>query len=297
MSIGMDAYCYQCLLSRYLETALSLGDAKKAGEFAKELMRQFLDAPESACAPWFGPAATELFTRYYGLSEDRYREEKETSNRFVLERLDRIRARAEQAEDPVYAGMQGAILGNYIDFSALQGQVSFEMLDQMLDKAADMEPDRETYARLCRELEEGRRLLYVTDNAGEIGFDRVFAEILQKRYPHLSITFCVRGGPAANDATREDAEAVGIPFPVIDNGSCVAGTVPELLSDEAKQAMEQADVIIAKGQANVETMAGCGYNVYYLFLIKCARFMELFGKPKMTPMLLRERDSGIVAVS
>ena len=63
----------------------------------------------------------------------------------------------------------------------------------------------------------------------------------------MEITFCVRGGNAANDATRADAAAVGLPFPVIDNGNLVAGTVPEQLSDEARQAMEQADVILSKG--------------------------------------------------
>jgi uncharacterized protein with ATP-grasp and redox domains len=62
-----------------------------------------------------------------------------------------------------------------------------------------------------------------------------------------------------------------------------------MLSEEAKQALETADVIIAKGQGNVETMLGCGYNVYYAFLIKCARFIDRFNKPKLTPMLMKER--------
>jgi len=284
----MDAHCYQCLLKRYLETALSLGDSKKAGEFAKELMQQFITAPEYASAPWFVPKVAELFTRYYGLSEDRYREEKELSNRFVLERMDRIRSWVESAADPIYAGLQGAVLGNYIDFSALQGQVSFEKLEDMLTQAENIKLDKGVYETLCAQLEAGNRLLYLTDNAGEIGFDRIFGEQLHKKYPHLEITFCVRGGPAANDATREDAAAVGIPFPVIDNGNCVAGTELTMLSDEAKAAMDAADVIISKGQANVETLCGCGYNIYYVFLIKCIRFVERFGKPMLTPMLLRE---------
>ena len=140
-------------------------------------------------------------------------------------------------------------------------------------------------------METGKTLLYLTDNAGEIGFDRVFAQQLKKRFPHLEITFCVRGGNAANDATREDAAAMGVEFPIIDNGSCIAGTIPELLGEEAKKAMESADVILSKGQANVETLYGTGYNIYYAFLIKCERFITLFNKPKLTPMLIRERDT------
>jgi uncharacterized protein with ATP-grasp and redox domains len=61
------------------------------------------------------------------------------------------------------------------------------------------------------------------------------------------------------------------------------------MSRESKAALDGADVIIAKGQGNVETMLGCGYNVYYAFLVKCARFIDRFQKPKLTPMLMKER--------
>ena len=159
----------------------------------------------------------------------------------------------------------------------------------MLDQGLDMVLDRETYDALCRDLEAGKKLLYLTDNAGEIGFDRIFAEEIAKKYPHLAITFCVRGEITQNDATREDAAAVGIPFPVIDNGNRVAGTQLDQLSREAETAMAEADVIIAKGMGNTETMYGCGYNVYYAFLIKCQRFVDFFGAPMFTPMLVKER--------
>ena len=160
----------------------------------------------------------------------------------------------------------------------------------MLDQAREMELDAKNVADFCRELEEGKKLLYLTDNAGEIGFDRVFAEAIAARYPHLQITFCVRGDVAQNDATVEDAEAVGIPFPVIGNGNRVPGTQIDMLSEEAKAALDAADVILAKGMANCETMLGCGYNVYYAFLIKCQRFADRFGKPMFTPVVVKERE-------
>ena len=118
--------------------------------------------------------------------------------------------------------------------------------------------------------------------------DRIFAQEIHKAYPHLEITFCVRGGLTVNDATREDAAFVGIPFPVIDNGNLVSGTQLDMLSVEAKEAMDTADVIISKGMANTETLYGSGYPIYYAFLVKCVRFVQQFGKPLMTPMLVRE---------
>ena len=288
MSIPVDTYCLQCYLRRNIDLVRPLGSEEKALEFARRLMRFYLDAPEGVSSPWFGPAVADLLQEMYGIDQDRFHQEKLDSNRFVLERLEQIRQKVVSAPDPVFAGLQFAILGNYLDFSALQGQVSFEKLEEMLDKALEMELDEENYVNLCADMEKGKSLLYLTDNAGEIGFDRIFAEEIAKRYPQLSITFCVRGAIAQNDATREDAAVVGIPFPVIDNGNRVAGTQIDMLSPEAKQALETADVVIAKGMANTETMYGCGYHVYYAFLVKCEKFVRFFEKPMFTPMLVKE---------
>ena len=289
MSIPIDSQCIQCHLRRNLETAGQLGNEEQATAFAKDLLKLYLTAPEDVSSPWLAPYTAELFQKHYGVPEDRFAAEKESSNRFVLERMDRIRERVEQAEDPLLAGLQFAILGNYIDFSALQGQVSFEELDGLLDKAHEMTPVGDSFEALRTDLAKGQKLLYLTDNAGEIGFDRIFAEVIHRAYPRLEITFCVRGGPAMNDALRADAQLVGIPFPVIDNGNRVAGTQIDLMSEESRRALETADVVIAKGMANTETMFGCGYNVYYAFLVKCQRFVRRFGKPMFTPMLVKER--------
>ena len=291
MSIKMNTVCYQCHMNRSLETARALGDEATATAFLRELMKLYAELPEEASSPTLSPGTALLLQKFYGLDPDRYKEEKRLSNAFVMERLDSVRSRIDAAEDKLYSALQFAVLGNYIDFSALQGQVSFEKLEKMLDSAKDIALDMQVYGQLCEDLKAGKKLLYLTDNAGEICFDRLLGEQIHKDFPHLDITFCVRGGPAHNDATREDAAFVGIPFPIIDNGNNVGGTELRLLSEEAKQALETADVVIAKGQGNIETMLGCGYNVYYAFLVKCQRFVEEFQKPLLTPMLLKERNN------
>ena len=292
MSIAMDAQCIQCTLRRNIELVGPLGTVEKTTAFTRALMELILKTPAEASSPSLGPGISDLLHDMYGIPLDRFREEKEQSNRFVLERLEGIRARVENTADPIFTGLQFAILGNYLDFSALQGQVDFGKLDEMLDSALEMELDENAYRAFRRDLETGKRLLYLTDNAGEIGFDRILAEEIQKAYPHLAITFCVRGDVIVNDATREDARAVGLPFPVIDNGNRVGGTDLNQLSEDARQALEDADVVLAKGMGNAETMLGCGYNVYYAFLVKCPRFVERFGKPMLTPILAAERAEG-----
>lgn len=288
MSLSIDSQCLLCHMERNIQLVRPLGTEEQTMAFARDLMRMYLEAPADVSSPWFNPQVAELLHRHYGLPLDRFRQEKAESNRFVLERMEDIRSRIARAEDPVLAGLQFAILGNYLDFSALRGQVSFDKLSDMLDQALNMELDQEVYRTFRRQLGEGKKLLYLTDNAGEIGFDRLFAEEIAKAHPQLEITFCVRGDIAINDATRLDAEAVGIPFRVIDNGNNIPGTQLDRLGEEARQALSESDVILAKGMANVETMAGCGYNVYYAFLVKCQRFVSRYHKPLLTPMLVRE---------
>ena len=288
----VDSQCILCMLKRHTETAQNLGNEEQVTAFARDLMRLLCDGPVEMSSPFYVPGITKLFTEHFGLADDRFAEEKEASNRYAMERFEKITAMVRSAGDPLYAGLQAAILGNYIDFSALQGEVSFERLDGMLELLHTIEVDRQVFAKLRADLESGRELLYLTDNAGEIVFDRVWLEVIRDCFPNLAITVCVRGGNAQNDATVADAKAVGMPFPVIGNGTRIPGTVLELASDELKAALKTADVILAKGQANVETLldTGHGYNIYYAFLVKCGRFIDRFGKEKLTPMLVRERD-------
>ena len=290
MSIPMNFICYQCHLRRTVELAVPHAGEQALIDLSKELMQLYLTFPEDLSSPNLGPAAATLLEKYAGLKPDRLRPEMDISNRFMLSRLEDIRSRMASAQDPLYAALQFAVLGNDLDFAALQGQVSFEKLDELLGNALEMPLDKSTYNTFCQDLSQAKKLLYLTDNAGEIVFDRLFAEMLQKAFPQLEITFCVRGAPVHNDATREDAAAAGISFKVIDSGSNIGGTELSALSSTARAAIDSADGIIAKGMGNTETLAGCGLNIYYAFLIKCPRFVQYFGKPMMTPMFVAERS-------
>ena len=289
MPIPMNSICLECFLTKRLAQARQLGSDRQATEVARMLTRMFADSPEAMDSAVLGGEAEAEMNRYFGLDPDRMQEEKEMSNRFVLERLENIRRRIRDAEDPVYAALQFSVLGYYLDFSALYGQVSFSQLDTMLDSALSIDLDRSCYKDFTEDLKNGKRFLYITDNAGEICFDRLLAEELAAAYPHLEITFLVRGKPIVNDATREDAEIAGITFPVIDSGNAIGGTSLPRLKPEALAAVQNADVILAKGMGNTESMFGCGYNVYYAFLVKCARFMQFFDAPKMKPMFIRDK--------
>lgn len=290
MGTGMNSECFVCQLKRYTGIARELGSDAAATDFAKDMMRVYLSAPEGVDSPWYGPHFAALLEKHFGLPQDSFRAEMEEANAFVRPRLDEIRQRIRAAEDPLLRAIQFSILGNYLDYNSLRGEVSLEKLEQMLLEAEKMELDGKVLAQLRGDLEKGGKLLLITDNAGEIGFDLCLAETVAAQYPGINITFLVRGGPAANDACRADAEYMGVPFPVLDTGSKIAGAHLGYMAEDAQRAVDEADIILSKGQANVECLWGCGKNIYYALLIKCVRFIALFDKPKLTPMLLAEQN-------
>ena len=261
MAIPMNSLCAKCFFSKRLDRLQTLGTDEQATEMGKKMMRMYVDAPKDMDSAVLGGLVDAEIAAFYGLDPDAMKEEKRLSNEFAVDRRGQVIDLVQRQVDPVYAALQFAVLGNYLDFSALHGQVSFEKLDQMLLFALELPLDKEIYGQFCRDLANGKTLLYITDNAGEIAFDRILAEQLKLAYPHLGITFLVRGGAIANDATRADAEAVGIDFPIIDSGNAIGGTSLERVSAQAKEALLGADVLLAKGMGNTESMYGCGLNV------------------------------------
>jgi uncharacterized protein with ATP-grasp and redox domains len=150
--------------------------------------------------------------------------------------------------------------------------------------------DEEEYKHLKKDLENGSNMLYVLDNCGEIVLDKLLIRQLKKYYPELHITVMVRGEEALNDATIEDAEMVGLTeeVPIITNNSSIQGVVISKLTEEQKEVLDSADVILAKGQANFESLNGYGKNIYYLFLCKCDLFAKLFDVEPFHGMLVNE---------
>lgn len=100
----------------------------------------------------------------------------------------------------------------------------------------------------------------------------------------------VRGGEVLNDVTVDDALYTGIDqiARILSSGKAVAGTVYSMMSQEAQRALDEADVILAKGQANYESLSGTGRHVFYSFLCKCDHFTSKFNVPAMTGMLVEE---------
>jgi uncharacterized protein with ATP-grasp and redox domains len=197
--------------------------------------------------------------------DDPYRLAKDRLNRLAIGLLPELRAEIVAARDQFALAVRLAIAGNIIDLG-VNGSLTEADVRRSIDQALS-EPVQGRLEELRQACQQAPRVLYLADNAGELVFDRLLIE-------HLGpdrITVAVRGAPVLNDATVEDARAAGLPeiVEVIDNGSDAPGTILEDCSAAFRRRFSEADLVIAKGQGNFETLSDEPSNVYFLFKVKC----------------------------
>lgn len=196
---------------------------------------------------------------------DPYAQEKRRLNDLALGLYPALARRIQIAADPMELAVRLAIAGNIMDLAVKNRLDEDEMLasiDESLQSSFDG-----PVAEFTRAVEGAQDILYLADNAGEIVLDRLLLE----RMPCERVTVAVRGRPVINDATREDAEYVGLAnvARIIDNGSDAPGTILADCSVGFRRHFEQADVVISKGQGNYETLASCVRPIWFLLRVKC----------------------------
>ncbi len=285
-----DAHCIDCLVHRQYRLALEKNDGVKADLYLRDVMRLLLEAPAGVSAPYMIEQFSNAYETYWP-GEDPYAQLKRDSNDLVLNLLPQIRPMVEQAADPLSMALKFAQTGNFLDFGILTPEVAHKALWEAVEQTPAMELAPEVYSRLRQDLAAAKTLLILGDNAGEIAFDTLLVEQLQKLYPKLEILYCVRGKNSLNDATRADAAYVGMDrlVKILDNGTGISGTELAYISEELRQAMDSADVILSKGSGNLESLVGCGLNIYYIFMCKCRRVAKILGCENMTGQFLREQ--------
>ncbi|WP_167956453.1 damage-control phosphatase ARMT1 family protein [Anaerosporobacter faecicola] len=183
------------------------------------------------------------------------------------------------AEDVLAEAIKYAIVGNVIDFNPVHNNTQEDIL-QYFDKMSELSLTVDDTQSLRDDLSKAKVLLYLGDNCGEICLDKILIKKIKEFYPELSIYFGVRGEAVVNDSIEEDAYFVGMDqyAKIISNGDQSLGTVLERTSEEFRQVYEQADIVIAKGQANYESLSEqMNKNIYYLLMVKCKVISEYIG--------------------
>ncbi len=195
---------------------------------------------------------------------DPYKNEKKENNQLILEVYDYLKERVHNTSDPFKEALKLAIAGNIMDygpadrFNIMDTVFQLENLNIAIDRSEE----------LRKQFREAKKVLYLGDNAGEIVFDKLFLETLN----HTNVYFAVKGSPVINDATKEDAEMVGMNkfARVIDNGYDAPSTIVEESSEEFQKIFRSADLIISKGQGNFEgLMHHKDPRIFFLLMVKC----------------------------
>ena len=193
--------------------------------------------------------------------------------------------------DPFETAARLAIAGNIIDFG-VNSTVDESEVERTIACSLTDPLDTAALAELKEAVGQAKSILYLGDNAGEIVFDRLLVE----QMPLEKITFAVRGGPILNDALMADAEAAGLTdlVEVIDNGTDAPGTILEACSQAFRRRFDKADLIIAKGQGNYETLSDCPANIFFLLRPKCAVLARHLNC-ELGRLILMRSDAGAAA--
>jgi uncharacterized protein with ATP-grasp and redox domains len=259
--------CLPCFLRQALDAArMATEDEAKREAILRHVLAAASTMPLHETPPAMG-ARIHRLTRAIAGNGDPYREVKKRSNALALGRVEELRREIQASTDPLETAVRLAIAGNIIDFGPTGSCSESEILAALQDcRRARL--DRGALEALRRDSATSRHTLYIGDNAGEIVFDRLLIEQL----PSARITYAVRGGPVINDATLADAAESGMTdlVPVIDSGCHVPGTILERCSPAFRDVFHDADLVIAKGQGNYESLGEARKPIAFLFKAKCA---------------------------
>lgn len=286
----LNPFCMCCALNKQEQKIRHYPDMEKKTEYMKKVMALMSNTEEKDCAPSLSVDIQKLYSSFWNCPMEDFTEIKKEFNQLMLNMEISIEDKIRKSNDPLEKALLYARIGNYIDFAALSN-VDQSTVITLLDEKSSEDLDEKEYKNFLHDLSSAKKLVYLTDNCGEVVLDKMAVKILKEQYPNLDITVIVRGYPVVNDATMEDAEEIGLTdlVNVIGNGSNVGGTWIPGINSESRELLYNADLIIAKGQGNFETLNDCGLNIYYLFLCKCDLFQRRFHAENLQGMFLNER--------
>lgn len=218
--------------------------------------------------------------------KDLYDEAKLIATKQAIAMTPQLQKMIDDEPDPLIAAGKMAVAGNVIDLAT---EDEFD-LAETVERVLHAKFGEDYFGDLFKDLALAKSLLYLADNAGEHIFDALFLKQLNKSYPDLKITYMTRGNAIINDVTLEEAVRDGLDkyATVESSGMPTPGFIYDMAADEVKKKFLDADVVVAKGMGNFETMTEVNLrDVYHLFKVKCSVVSNFTGFPVGTFMSLK----------
>jgi len=273
--------CYPCFLKQALSAARRAGASEALQqEILLNVMDELKSFPSGITPPEMAFKIHQS-VRQKTNKIDPYKEAKYQATQEALALYPELKNKVKTASDPIEMAVRIAIAGNIIDLGVADNYDINATLNHVLTQPFAIND----LSSFRRRLSESGSIFYLADNAGETVFDRILIEQLGK-----PVTYVVKAGPIINDATREDAIAAGIDqvAEIIDNGTQAPSTMFELCSESFLQRFEQAELIIAKGQGNYESLSENLAPIFFLLQAKCNVIARDLGISK-TDIVLKQQ--------
>ncbi|MBM6840301.1 DUF89 family protein [[Clostridium] spiroforme] len=263
----MNDHCLPCLINQTVKVAhMTKTDNKE--ELYRKVFQYLSTLDFEMTNPEIIGNVFQILKQHTG-NNDPYKEVRKYYNNLVSEHADAIEKMILEAKDPFYQMIITAILGNIIDFSPMHHCV--DDILSVFKKAYEKKLTIDHHSQLLKDIKKAKKILYIGDNCGEIGIDKLFLKQIRQLNEKAELYFGVRGAPVINDSIAEDAYDLGIDqyAHIISNGDSSLGTVLSRTNHFFQKIYGEADVIICKGSANFESLSEATGNRYFLMMVKC----------------------------
>ncbi|MCU0852453.1 MAG: ARMT1-like domain-containing protein [Thermoplasmata archaeon] len=277
----MSPDCVPCLIGRVLFEAEEVdpdSSAKAVKTAAAMLGELFGDGVCSATV------ATQVHKEVYRLlgTKDPYQRLKKLSNKVALEIYPYAEKLVARSKNPLRDAFLCGIVGNVLDFGIGTGFDNPVVLKMEFRNLVSQGLGHDDTPRILSKLKSAERVVYLSDNCGEIVLDRLALKELKKF--DIDLTLVVKEEPILTDATRADISGLGIEK-IVDKIAEAPGFAVGLdlgaLKGPFGKMLRDADLIIAKGMANFESLSETDIApIAYLLRTKCEPVADAMGLRK-----------------
>jgi len=226
----------------------------KTGEMVKTISMHDTPAETGMMVYQIVKEVTGVYDPYKDIKQQHILETKS-----IYPKLEKLVA---NSDDRLLIAIKIAIAGNIIDLGVNKA------FDIVTDVKNILKQDFAIldYLAFKKQLEKSKDILYIGDNVGESVFDKILIKELKK-----PVKYAVRSIPIINDVTREDAIASGLDevAELIDSGCESPGIILDQSTPEFLKIFNKSDLIISKGQGNIEGLSECNRQVFFLLKAKC----------------------------
>jgi uncharacterized protein with ATP-grasp and redox domains len=279
--------CIPCIVNQAIKVADMVGLEDKEQLLTKVFTYlSQVDFKESSTPELIGQIFT-LLKKEIG-NGDPYKETRVQYNKMFLEQMPDLEQEINGVNNPFLEAIKYAIIGNVIDFNPIHNLLLSDIEACFLRlKEEKLEINHSNF--LMQEIGDADTILYMGDNCGEICLDKILIKKIKELNPSCQVFFGTRGDAVVNDSVEDDAYFVGIDdyATVISNGDSSLGTVLYRTSKRFQEIYQNADIVIAKGQANYESLSSENKNIYFLLMTKCSVIANDIGVPEMKMICMK----------